>query len=56
MVGAQDAALKLSNGRFALRREALLAEREHFIRWYSEPDWAQRKAWLAEHGIDVEGI
>ena len=140
VVEEQDTALKLSNGRFALRNDALPAAREHFIRWYSErarvwlmgrvadyqarmevapagvkvqdlgyrwgscgkgdwlyfhwktmllpariaeyvvvheiahlheahhtpafwlrveramPDYAQRKAWLAEHGIDVEGI
>ncbi|ENH6340940.1 M48 family metallopeptidase [Burkholderia vietnamiensis] len=140
LVDQQDASLKLVNGRFALRRDALPSAREHFIRWYSErarawlatrvaeyqsrmevvpagvkvqdlgyrwgscgkgdwlyfhwksillpariaeyvvvheiahlhephhtpafwlrveramPDFAQRKAWLAEHGIDVEGI
>jgi predicted metal-dependent hydrolase len=136
----QDVPLKLSAGRFCLRRDALPAAREHFVRWYSErarswvssrvaeyqsrmqvnpsgvrvhdlgyrwgscgkgdylyfhwkaillppriveyvvvheiahlqephhtpafwlrveramPDYAQRKTWLAEHGIDVEGI
>jgi predicted metal-dependent hydrolase len=136
----QDLPLKLSSGRFALRRDAQAGAREHFIRWYSEkariwlsgrvadyqsrmevapagvkvqdlgyrwgscgkgdwlyfhwktillpariaeyvvvhemahlhephhtpafwlrveramPDHAQRKAWLAEHGMDVEGI
>jgi predicted metal-dependent hydrolase len=140
LVEEQSATLKLSNGRFALRRDARAEAREHFIRWYSErarlwlagrvadyqarmevapagvkvqdlgyrwgscgkgdwlyfhwksillpariaeyvvvheiahlheahhtpafwlrveramPDYAQRKAWLAEHGIDVEGI
>ncbi len=140
LVDEQDVALKLAAGRFCLRRDALPAAREHFIRWYSErakvwlsgrvaeyrsrmevspvgvkvqdlgyrwgscgkgdwlyfhwkaillpariteyvvvheiahlhephhtpafwlrveramPDYAQRKAWLAEHGIDVEGI
>lgn len=140
LVGEQDVPLKLTAGRFCLRRDALPAAREHFIRWYSErakgwlsgrvadyqsrvevapagvkvqdlgyrwgscgksdwlyfhwkaillpariaeyvvvhemahlhephhtpafwlrveramPDYAQRKAWLAEHGIDVEGI
>jgi predicted metal-dependent hydrolase len=139
-VDEQDVPLKLINGRFALRRDALPDARERFIRWYSErarvwlsgrvteyqtrmevapagvkvqdlgyrwgscgkgdwlyfhwksillpariaeyvvvheiahlhephhtpafwlrveramPDFAQRKAWLAEHGIDVEGI
>ncbi len=140
LVAEQDAALKLANGRFCLRRDALPDARGHFIRWYSErgrawlsrrvseyqarmevepagvkvqdlgyrwgscgkgnwlyfhwkaillpariaeyvvvheiahlhephhtpgfwlrveramPDYAQRKAWLAEHGIEVEGI
>lgn len=140
MVEAQDAPLKLVNGRFALRHDAQAGAREHFVRWYSErarvwlsgrvadyrsrmevvpagvkvqdlgyrwgscgkgdwlyfhwktillpariaeyvvvheiahlhephhtpafwlrveramPDYAQRRAWLAEHGIDVEGI
>lgn len=140
LVDEQDVPLKLVNGRFVLRRDALSSAREHFIRWYSErarvwlasrvadyqsrmevapagvkvqdlgyrwgscgkgdwlyfhwkaillpariaeyvvvheiahlhephhtpafwlrvertmPDYAQRKAWLAEHGIDVEGI
>ncbi|OMW57586.1 metal-dependent hydrolase [Burkholderia pseudomallei] len=140
LIDQQDAPLKLVNGRFALRRDALPSAPEHFIRWYSErarawlatrvaeyqsrmevvpagvkvqdlgyrwgscgkgdwlyfhwksillpariaeyvvvheiahlhephhtpafwlrveramPDFAQRKAWLAEHGIDVEGI
>ena len=140
LVDEQDVPLKLAAGRFCLRRNALHAAREHFIRWYSQragtwlssrvadyrsrmavdpagvkvkdlgyrwgscgkgewlyfhwkaillpariaeyvvvheiahlhernhtptfwlrveramPDYAQRKAWLAEHGIDVEGI
>ncbi len=140
LVDEQDVPLKLAAGRFCLRRDALPAAREHFIRWYGErakawlsnrvaeyqsrmevapagvkvqdlgyrwgscgkgewlyfhwkaillpariaeyvvvheiahlhephhtpafwmrveramPDYAQRKAWLAEHGIDVEGI
>jgi predicted metal-dependent hydrolase len=140
LVADQNVPLKLVNGRFSLRQDALPAAREHFVRWYSErariwlagkvdeyrsrmevrpagvrvqdlgyrwgscgkgdwlyfhwktillpariaeyvmvheiahlhephhtpgfwlrveramPDYAQRKAWLAEHGIDVEGI
>lgn len=140
LVEEQDVPLKLTGGRFCLRRDALPTAREHFIRWYSKcakawlssrvadyqsrmevtpagvkvqdlgyrwgscgkgdwlyfhwkaillpariaeyvvvheiahlherhhtpafwlrveramPDYAQRKAWLAEHGIDVEGI
>lgn len=43
LVDEQDVPLKLVNGRFALRRDALPAAREHFIRWYSE----RAKAWLA---------
>jgi len=140
IVDNQHAPLKLANGRFALRHDALEGARGHFIRWYSErariwlsgrvgdyqsrmevapagvrvqdlgyrwgscgkgdwlyfhwktillpariaeyvvvheiahlhephhtpafwlrveramPDYVQRRAWLAEHGIDVEGI
>lgn len=140
LVDRQDVPLKLTAGQFCLRRDALPAAREHFVRWYSErakiwlssrvleyatrmdvtpagvkvqdlgyrwgscgkgawiyfhwkaillpvriaeyvavheiahlhephhtsafwlrveramPDFAQRKTWLAEHGIDVEGI
>lgn len=36
LVDAQDVPLKLSAGRFQLRRDAGGAGREHFIRWYSE--------------------
>jgi predicted metal-dependent hydrolase len=140
LVDGQDQPLKLINGRFALRRDAVGEGRERFIHWYSQrsrawlsarvaayrsrmeaepagvkvqdlgyrwgscgkgdwlyfhwktillpariveyvvvheiahlhephhtpdfwlrveramPDYAQRKAWLAEHGMDVEGI
>jgi predicted metal-dependent hydrolase len=140
LVDDQRVALRLVNGRFALRSDSVTSAREHFISWYSErarvwlsgrvaeyrarmevtpggvrvqdlgyrwgscgkgallyfhwktillpariaeyvvvheiahlhephhtpafwlrveramPDFAQRKAWLAEHGIDVEGI
>lgn len=140
LVDDQRVALRLANGRFALRSDSVTSAREHFINWYSErarvwlsgrvveyrarmeatpggvrvqdlgyrwgscgkggllyfhwktillpariaeyvvvheiahlhephhtpafwlrveramPDFAQRKAWLAEHGIDVEGI
>ena len=140
LVADQDAPLKLSNGRFTMRRDAALDGREHLIRWYIErarpwltgrvqehaermgvapagarvqdlgyrwgscgkgdwlyfhwkaillpariaeyvvvhemahlhephhnpefwlrveramPDFARRKAWLAEHGMDVEGV
>jgi predicted metal-dependent hydrolase len=140
LVDDQRVALRLVNGRFALRSDSATSAREHFISWYSErarswlfgrvaeyqvrmevapggvrvqdlgyrwgscgkggflyfhwktillpariaeyvavheiahlhephhtpafwlrveramPDFAQRRAWLAEHGIDVEGI
>lgn len=36
LVDTQDEPLKLSAGRFCLRRDAASAGREHFIRWYSE--------------------
>ncbi|MGX4643470.1 M48 family metallopeptidase [Massilia sp. SYSU DXS3249] len=43
LVDEQDGPLKLINGRFALRRDALPDARDHFIRWYSE----RARAWLA---------
>lgn len=43
LVDEQDVPLKLAGGRFCLRRDALAAAREHFIRWYSE----RAKAWLS---------
>lgn len=43
LVDAQDLPLKLTGGRFCLRRDALPAAREQFVRWYAE----RAKAWLA---------
>lgn len=43
LVATQDVPLKLTGGRFALRRDALPRAREHFVRWYSE----HARAWLA---------
>lgn len=43
LVGEQDLPLRLAAGRFCLRRDALPAAREHFIRWYSE----HAKIWLS---------
>lgn len=43
LIDEQDVPLKLTAGRFCLRRDALPAAREHFIRWYSR----HAKAWLA---------
>lgn len=43
LVDEQDVPLKLANGRFCLRHDAIATAREHFVRWYSE----RAKAWLA---------
>lgn len=43
LVDTQDVPLKLAAGRFCLRRDALPAAREHFVRWYSE----RARAWLS---------
>jgi predicted metal-dependent hydrolase len=48
LVAKQDVPLKLAAGRFCLRRDALPAAREHFIRWYSE----RAKAWLSSRVLD----
>jgi len=50
LVESQDAALKLSNGRFALHQDALPTAREHFIRWYSE----RARVWLAHRVADFQ--
>lgn len=36
LVDAQDEPLKLCGGHFRLRRDAISAGREHFVRWYSD--------------------
>lgn len=43
LVDQQETPLKLVNGRFALRRDALPGAREQFVRWYSE----HARPWLA---------
>jgi hypothetical protein len=43
LVDMQDAPLKLVNGRFTLRRDALPGAREHFIHWYSQ----RARVWLS---------
>src|SRR5690606_13736622 len=43
LVDEQDVPLKLTAGRFQLRRSDLGRAREHFIRWYSE----HARDWLA---------
>lgn len=50
LVDEQDVPLKLASGRFCLRRDAVPAAREHFIRWYSE----RAKAWLASRVADYQ--
>lgn len=50
LVDRQDAPLKLIAGRFCLRRDALPAAREHFIRWYGE----RAKAWLSSRIADYQ--
>lgn len=48
LVDRQDVPLKLIAGRFCLRRDALPAAREHFIRWYGE----RARAWLSSRVAD----
>lgn len=50
LVDEQDAPLKLAAGRFCLRRDALPAAREHFIRWYSQ----RGRAWLSSRVADYQ--
>jgi len=50
IVDDQDVPLKLAAGRFCLRRGALPAAREHFIRWYSE----RGKAWLGSRVAEYQ--
>lgn len=50
LVDEQDVPLRLVNGRFTLRRDALPAAREHFIRWYSE----RARAWLAGKVVEYQ--
>jgi len=50
LVVEQDVPLKLSCGRFCLRRDAVHAAREHFIRWYSE----RARVWLSGRVADYQ--
>jgi predicted metal-dependent hydrolase len=43
LVDDQDVPLKLANGRFLLRRDAVDEARAHFVRWYA----AHARTWLA---------
>src|SRR5690606_33020553 len=50
LVDEQDVPLKMTGGRFCLRRDALPTARGHFIRWYSE----RAKVWLASRVADYQ--
>ena len=50
LVDTQDVPLTLAAGRFCLRRDALPAAREHFVRWYSE----RARAWLSSRVADYQ--
>ncbi|MBR9877953.1 MULTISPECIES: SprT family zinc-dependent metalloprotease [unclassified Halomonas] len=57
---AQSAPLKLVNGRFQLRQDALPDAREHFIRWYTTRATAWLLAKVKEHarrmGVEPAGV
>lgn len=48
LVKEQAEPLKMANGRFNLRRDAVSEARQHFIRWYSQ----RGKAWLWQRAQD----
>lgn len=50
LVDTQDVPLKLTAGRFCLRRDAIAQARSHFIRWYSE----HARAWLTSRLAEWE--
>lgn len=50
VVEEQNVPLKLAGGRFCIRRDAVFAAREHFIRWYS----TRAKAWLTDRVVDCQ--
>ncbi len=50
LVAAQDVPLKLAAGRFCLRRDALPAARDQFVRWYAE----RATAWLSGRVADYQ--
>lgn len=50
IVDEQDAPLKLTHGRFCLRRDAVQAASEHFVRWYTE----RAKAWLTDRAVEYQ--
>lgn len=50
LVEEQEVPLKLVNGRFRLRRDAVETGREQFIRWYSD----HARVWLASRVADYQ--
>ena len=50
LVDEQDVPLKLAAGRFCLRRDALPAAREHFVRWYSD----RARVWLSSRVAEYQ--
>lgn len=50
LVDEQDTALKLTNGRFTLRRDAAPEGRQHFVRWYGE----RARAWLSSRVAEYQ--
>lgn len=50
LVEEQDVPLKLTGGRFLLRRDELPEARQHFIRWYSE----RARPWLESRVADYQ--
>ena len=51
IVDSQDVPIRLANGRFALRRDALPEARDQFIGWYT----AHAKPWLANKVAEYAG-
>ncbi len=60
LVNQQEVPLKLMSGRFMLRRDAVSAAREHFIRWYSAHGETWLSARVAEYqsrmGVQTAGV
>lgn len=60
LVDTQEVPLKLTAGRFCLRRDAIPNARDHFIRWYSEHarDWltARLPEWESRMQVGACGL
>ena len=50
LVEEQEVPLKLSGGRFRMRRDALTSAREHFVNWYSQ----RAKDWFADKVVEQQ--